>query len=336
MIPLQTSSPHPVTHILFSPDEATIAVAQPHHGVTLLERATGRTLAVCAMPRRATLTGLTFCGDGRFLAAASAKGLEIFDADSGKPVTASFSEHHKNLLLAERGGAVVGAGVGDSRSVRLVLKPNDAGDHEFSARAVAHCQGLVVTAFSPDGRLTCGLWRYRSILFLLTANRVVAEIEYPRADESAKQMAKFCPLGRRFTLNNGCTLDVYDAGGLAEEEEDADDQQTETPLVQRVNGTQAIAVAPMPHVKLTPTFTLKSAKPGEVNWYPPFALAADGRGLLVKRPRNRVQLWDAPTGTLVNEWSWRFEWVTCVALSPDGLTAVVGGRHGRVLIWDLG
>jgi WD40 repeat protein len=48
-----------------------------------------------------------------------------------------------------------------------------------------------------------------------------------------------------------------------------------------------------------------------------------------------VQLWDAPTGTLVNEWSWRFEWVTAVALSADGLTAVAGGRFGRVILWDL-
>ena len=84
MIPLQTASPHPVTHIRFSPDGGVIAVAQPHHGGTLLERATGREIAVCAMPRRGGLAGLTFCDGGRYVAAASAKGLEVFDAESGQ------------------------------------------------------------------------------------------------------------------------------------------------------------------------------------------------------------------------------------------------------------
>ena len=83
-------------------------------------------------------------------------------------------------------------------------------------------------------------------------------------------------------------------------------------------------------------FVLRPERASEAgNWLPPFALLADGRGLLVKRPGNRVQLWDAPTGTLVNEWSWRLEWVTCVGVSADGLTAVAGGRFGRVLLWDL-
>src|SRR4051794_15809730 len=90
MIPLQTASPHPVTHIVFSPDGAAVAVAQPFHGVTILERATGRTLTVCAMPRRAALTSLTFSGNGKFLAAAHAKGLEVFDASTGVPVFRNF------------------------------------------------------------------------------------------------------------------------------------------------------------------------------------------------------------------------------------------------------
>ncbi|MCI0701989.1 MAG: WD40 repeat domain-containing protein [Planctomycetia bacterium] len=329
MIPLQTASPHPVTHLLFSPDGATIAVAQPHSGVTLIERSTGHTLAVCAMPRRAILTGLTFCEDGRFLAAASAKGVEVFDTQTGKRVAASFDWRDKSLSLVVRHEGVMGVNVtGDRR----VCDPRTISAGMFPAKVGSNRVGFWVNSISPDGRLAIG---HRSMIWLalfdLEAWRVVAHLNQPDYERSMfKGTARFCPLGRRFALNDGQTISVYDTGGVVEEDEE--DQQTDTPLVQRANG---IAVAPKPHVKLSPMFTLAPEKPTVRGWYPPFALAADGRGVLVKRPGNRVQLWDAPTGTLVNQWSWRFEWVTCLALSLDGLTAVVGGRFGRVLIWDL-
>ena len=70
-------------------------------------------------------------------------------------------------------------------------------------------------------------------------------------------------------------------------------------------------------------------------WRPPFALTPDGRGLLVRRPRERVQLWDLGAGAVAAEWGWRLEAVTCLAVAPDGLTAAAGGRYGRVLLWDL-
>jgi len=119
---------------------------------------------------------------------------------------------------------------------------------------------------------------------------------------------------------------VYDTRDLEDDGADATDPP----------GDARPARAPRPHVRLEPVFVLRPERAAEAGeWLPPFALLADGRGLLVKRPRNRVQLWDAPTGTLVNEWSWRLEWVTCVAVCADGLTAVAGGRFGRVLLWDL-
>ena len=68
---------------------------------------------------------------------------------------------------------------------------------------------------------------------------------------------------------------------------------------------------------------------------PPVALTPDGRGLLVRRPKQRVQLWDVAGGTRLAEWGWRLEVVTCLAVAPDGLTAAAGGRFGRVVAWDL-
>jgi WD40 repeat protein len=330
VIPLQTAASHPVSHIVFAPDGSTVAVAQPHYGVTLLERATGQTLAVCAMPRRATLTGLTFCDDGKYLAASHAKGLEVFETAMGARVRADFRDDFKYMSLAERGGVVFGLGSHTAGAVWRPEKPNDTECHyDPLSNGCNHLMPL-----SPDGRFALErVCRDRIKLHDLDAVRYAAEIERPSADAAPTFAARFCPLSRRFAINNGHTLDVYDSGTPAEEDED--EQQAETPLVQREDGTQT-TVAPKPHAVLAPTFSLKPDKASEAgDWYPPFALLADGRGLLVKRPRNRIQLWDAPTGTLINEWSWRFEWVTCIAVSADGTTAVAGGRFGRLLLWDL-
>jgi hypothetical protein len=327
MIPLQTASPHPVSHIVFGPDGATVAVAQPHYGVTLLERATGRTLAVCAMPRRGFLTGLAFCGEGKYLAASHWKGLEVFDTTTGARALANF-HYPQGYQLAVRGDAVLGAAPTNYTALRPLLKVTDTIAPPEPTKSLLYRSDLTPVACAPDGSHVLSADRGRFVLLNAVTDRTVAEIERP-ADENrpAAPPAKFCPLGRRFAINDGHTLDVY-AAGVAEEDED--EQPADAPLVQRGNS------APMPHVLLAPTFALKPDKPGEAgNWYPPFALLVDGRGLLVKRPRNRVQLWDTPTCSLVNEWSWRFEWVTCVAASTDGLTAVAGGRFGRLLLWDL-
>ena len=330
MIPLQTAAPHPVTHIVFSPDGSTVAVAQPHYGVTILDRASGHTIAVCAMPRRAALSGLTFCGDGRYLAAASAKGLEVFDASTGARVFANFHYPQGNVFLATRGDVLLGAAPTNYTALRPLLKANEAVAPPEVTKSVLYRRDLTPVACAPDGSHVLSADRNRFVLLNVDADRTIAEIERP-ADVNGPA-TKFCPLGRRFAINDGHALDVYDVDRSVEEEAE---QPNDTPLVQRANGTQT-ATAPMPHTVLAPTFTLKPDKLAEAGrWYQPFALAADGRGLLVKRPRNRIQLWDAPTGTLVNEWSWRFEWVTCVAVSADGLTAVAGGRFGRVLLWDL-
>lgn len=330
MIPLQTASPHPVTHIVFSPDGSAVAVAQPHYGVTILDRATGGTIAVCAMPRRAALTGLTFCGGGRYLAAAHARGLEVFDAATGARAVGKIHSPRR-YQLAARGDLLLGAAPGYT-ALRGLLKATDGALAPVSSKALV-CRGdLTFAACAPDGSHVLGAARDRFVLMNVAADRPVAAVEYPAGERPANRVVKFCPFGKRFALGDGRTIEVYDTAALADEGEE--DQPADTPLVQRDNGTRT-AVAPMPHTVLSPVFALKPADDKTAMWYPPFALLADGRGLLVKRPRNRVQLWDAPTGTLVNEWSWRFEWVTCVAVCADGLTAVAGGRFGRVLLWDL-
>lgn len=309
---------HPVTHLVFSPDQSVLAVAQPHCGVTLVERASGRTVAVRPLPRRGALTGLAFTGDGRLLVAASAKGVSAFAARTGAPVASRGYGVGCATLLA-----TMPCGV-------LELRPDGWRREHLTAALLAQnfdrpwnierLFGKAVAA-DPGGRLALVARSLSSVALLdLARGRVTARLGRPEAKSvpySPLPVAQFCPVGRRVAVNDGATLDVYDLAETPDEDEPAD-------------------AVPAPRAVLEPTFALRSEKAAEArSWHPPFALLADGRGLLVKRPRNRVQLWDAPANALVAEWSWRLEWVTCLAAAPDGLTAAAGGRFGRVLLWDL-
>jgi hypothetical protein len=332
MIPLQTASRHPVSRIAFSSDGSAVAVAQPHYGVTILDRATGGTLAACAMPRRTDFTGLTFCGGGKYLAAAHAKGLEVFEANSGAQVFRNF-RYPQRFQLAVCGDTLLAAPLRNYTALYPKLTITDAVAEPESKRALLHRGDLAFEACSPDGSRLLGRSRNRFALLRADTAWDIAEVEYPDDEPAPQRVTQFCPTGRRFAICDGRALDVYDAGESSDEGEE--EPVADASLARSANG-KAVAVAPLPHAVLAPTFTLKPADAAEAGkWYPPFALLADGRGLLVKRPRNRIQWWDAPTGTVVNEWSWRFEWVTCVAVAADGLTAVAGGRFGRVLLWDL-
>lgn len=337
MIPLQTAfrERHPVTHLVFSPDQGTVAVAQPHAGVTLIERGTGRTRAVCPMPKRDTLTGLVFTGDGRLLVAASAKGLSVFDATDGTWIVNSTHGSNNGLLLADVGSGAIGVRAdGLCREWPAHALTSGLFNVPWSGSRVTG----TVLALCPAGRLVAtGRAPGRVSVFDLAADRVIAQLDRPAPAPGPSRVpfARFCPLGHRLAIGDGRTLDVYACGTPAEEEDDAPSVDGESVPEWASGAEQRVSVAPAPHAVLAPAFTLRAEKSSAGDWRPPFALFPDGRRILVKRPRNRVQLWDAPTGGLVNEWSWQLEWVTCLAVAPDGLTAVAGGRFGRVILWDL-
>lgn len=315
MIPLQTGFTHPVTHVCFSSCGGFVAVAQPHAGVTVFEHGTGRTLCVCHMPRRAELTGLTFCSG--HIVASHQKGTEVFDARTGTPVALSLRPLLKGLQLAETPDGVFGHGGSASG---IVWQPN--------APEVLHEELDILsnnknrfTTLSPHARYCVGRWTAaRMRLTNLAATRFVADFELSEdVDVLAAVEVRFCPRAERIATCDGHAIRVFDTRDLGAPDDDGDEE-----------------TAPRPRERLEPVFVLPPDRSAEVpNWYPPFALLPDGRGLIVKRPRNRIQLWDAPSGVVQYEWSWRLEWVTCLAASPDGLTAAAGGRFGRVLFWDL-
>jgi WD40 repeat protein len=268
------------------------------------------------MPRRAELTGLTFCA--RHIIASHQKGTEVFDAHTGAPVALSLRPLLKGLQLTETPDGAFGHGGSASGVVWFPNAPEVL--HEVYDPLSNNKNRF--TTLSPHARYCVGRWpAARMRLTDLTATRFVADFELTEdVDPKAEVHVRFCPRAERVATCDGHAIRVFDLRELDAPAEDDDDESR----------------APRPRERLEPVFVLPPDRAAEVpNWYPPFALLPDGRGLIVKRPRNRIQLWDAPSGVVQYEWSWRLEWVTCVAASPDGLTAAAGGRFGRVLFWDL-
>ena len=329
MLAVKTTFPHPVTHLAFSPDGAGFAVAQPHSGITIFDRVTGRPTAVIAAPRVGGYTSLVFCENGTRLAAGSTRGTHLYDAVTGTLLGERGGWALARAVLAERDGLLLAANPNGLREVR----PESVGG-ALASSPLPQSSIAVAVALSP-----CGTWAFgvrghtRPVLLDLGTRKVAAEVDHPhRGTGYTGPAVCFAADGGRFAVCDGDDVRVYAAGDA---ESDAESESVQRPsLLQRAVGT---AVAPRPRLLLKPIFALR--RPDGVGerekWRPPVAFTPDGRGLLVRRPKNRVQLWDVATGCHAGEWSWRTDTITALAVAPDGLTAAAGARFGRVVLWDL-
>lgn len=348
---LRTACRHPVTAVLFSPDGSQFATAQPQHGITLHDRMTGQPVRTFGNPLAAEYFSCLFCDDGRWLAAATPKGLELFDVATGAAVWKSYAwplghvrlAADRDRLLAVGGKAVIEVPLSFETPLpkwRLVWP----GEEHFSVedlrpsidRAVArNGKGVYPHLLSPNGRWLLGLRRNDSpVVVDVAARKVVAVLDHPATVGEAplgspmpRLTVAFVAAADRLAVGDGRTVDVFDVGEGSDKP--GESELSAGSLFQREQ-------APLPRSVLRPLFQLdrpEGETPGQ--WWPPIALTPDGRGLLVRRPRQRVQLWDVRTGRLADEWGWRLEAVTCLGVAPDGLTAVAGGRFGRIVTWDL-
>jgi WD40 repeat protein len=326
---LTTATTHPVSHVAFTPDGASFAVAQPNHGVTLHDRASGRMLRTLVVPRVAEFSAVVFLGNGEKLVVGSRRGLHVFDAATGDLDAWYHGWQLERPLLGQKGGALVAATRTRIRVIPFPLSPAVPRDGA-RGEPFGQVRGVSVLAMSPDAGRVVAL---REIGY---TNRVAvletaSGLAFGTLPDPANSLFLFAPDGSRLAVTDGNAVTVYD---LADPE--PDDEPDPTPPTKRTRGKGRRAVAPKPGAVLQPVFRLEPAETYPAGqWCPPVAFTPDGRRLLIRRPRNRVQSWDIATGTPAGEWSWRLEEVTCLAVAPDGLTAVAGGRFGRVVVWDL-
>ena len=332
MLAVRTTSRHPVCRVAFSPCGSWFATAQPHHGVTLFDRATGEAVRTVGNRRRPDYSTLAFLHRGAWVGAGGSKGLEVFDAATGAAVLTNSHSYCCDLRLGCRGGVILAAG--RLSVIELVIPAAGGRDRRGYWPA---------ESFGPDGSFGLG-GRVRftyyevaphgdwAVAFREDGNPVAVDLVNRREAHTLTQQVRVSwvdaltsrnipnvafAAAPHVALGDGKMVAVF---GLTPGGRSAEGGEVPAPLSV---GRAVLTLPPPDHW------------PADRPWRPPFALTPDGRGLLVKRPRERVQLWDVDGGTLTTEWSWRLEGITCLAVAPDGLTAVAGGRFGRLLTWDL-
>ncbi|MBN9520228.1 hypothetical protein J0H58_17150 [bacterium] len=314
---VRTASGHPVCRVAFSPCGNWFATAQPNHGVTVYDRA-GAAVRTVGSPRWTDYTGLTFCHGGAWIAAAGLKGIAVYDAATGACLGSTHYQSMRGFRLGSTGDVLLGVGRG--AILELLVHPGEPmiGRTVWSVTAgesgeVSH-EGRWAVAFRPTGR---------PIVVDLLSGQESHVLDHPARNRPNVPGQHAAPVvgfatAPRAALAAGTSVAVFDL----------------TPAVDRPVASDELP-APRPVEKACFTLPPPNCWPAGKPWCPPFSLTPDGRGLLVKRPRERVQLWDVDAGTLDVEWSWRLDGITCLAVAPDGLTAVAGARHGRLVMWDL-
>jgi WD40 repeat protein len=63
-------------------------------------------------------------------------------------------------------------------------------------------------------------------------------------------------------------------------------------------------------------------------------VAVSANGKLLASGGDRIQLWNAQTGSLIHSLEGLESGTRSVAISPDSQTVAAGGRDGKVLLWD--
>ena len=318
MIRFQFPQGHPMARVAYTPDSLAVVTAQPHTGVFVRDRFTGATLREFPLPTTAEYTDVAVSTCGRYFGLLNAKGMGIRLMEGGG----------SDPLLSGRGMTAFALLEGRIRAVNRYGDTNTVMEWVLPAATVSPAVALAtsgtVIALSPDGRAGIAVrQRGKPQLVELTTGATVAELSFPlRRDDDGNicGFAVFSPNAEKLALGDGEKLAVFD---LAE--------------------FDWAAVADKPR-QLHPLCELERPDPtagGTVkdkateHWLPPLAFTPDGRYFLTLGLRERVQLYDAKSGAVAEQWGWRMEDVTCLAVAPDGLTACAGGRRGKLTVWDL-
>jgi WD40 repeat protein len=245
-------------------------------------------------------------------------------------------QHGKGALssavLADHGADVVAIVRGQ---LRLLQIRTDSDNYPYLNHFESEIPSrAILTALSPCGCWGVGIYsKARPSLFNIEKGRAAATIDHPyRITEFGMPFPKiiFAPTGRRFAVCDGKDVTVFET----QPEEDEDQAEDDFPSPHQSGTTLE---APKPRSVLHSMFQLdRPDQPKQPErWLPQLAFTPDSRGMLIRRPRNRIQLWDVSSNAQLGEWSWRLDSLTCLTVAPDGLTAVAGARFGRVVVWDL-
>lgn len=317
MIRFQFPQGHPMQRVAYTPDSLAVVTAQPHTGVFVRDRFNGQTIRELPMTSVAAFTRLMVSECGYVVVVGGGRVFYFGEQEPGAFLT------HNRVSEA--------VAVGDHARYVYLDRPQC---HLFSVdlrprrydgnNSVTHIatSGTVI-AMSPDGRGAVAVrQRGKPQLVELTTGQTVAELNFTlrRFAAAITGFAVFAPYAAAVALGDGESIAVFDLSEF--------DWATVPDKPRQLH-----PICQLDRPDPTAGGTVKDRK--AERWLPPLAFTPDGRHFLTLGLRERVQLYDAKSGGVAEQWGWRMEDVTCLAVAPDGLTACAGGRRGRLTVWDL-
>jgi WD40 repeat protein len=295
--------PGAAQHLAFAADGRSLAVsytpaALPGWDVRVWDTRAGEELSR-AGGRGQRVTALLGSPDGRFLAAAMARGgaeVELWDVSARKAL-ARRAGYADFTALCPAGGAVTWA-----RGEGLVVWGGAGGkEGRFGKADSDPPRGLAV---SPDGsRLAVADPRGVS-LYALPGGR---QLHALGAQPGQIAFVSFSPDGRV----------VVASGPGARHSEGGTTIDTGVYLWEAATGKECLRLLGHRHQVVAA------------------AVSPDGRLLASAGAREGVRLWDLTTGKQVAKVGGHHGWVPALAFSPDGRTLATAGGDTTVLLWDV-
>lgn len=323
MIRFQFPQGHPMARVAYTPDSLAVVTAQPHTGVYVRDRFNGQTIREFRLLDVAGYHLLMVSQCGQHLGMLHVRRLEVYPMASGDATLTTSYHVAAFAILGERCRVVIRDQYTNNNEVRewsVVVDPVIG--HNPSPMVPIGTSGTVI-AMSPDGRGAVAVrQRGKPQLVELTTGQTVAELNFTlrRTPAGITGFAEFAPNAVSVALGNGEKIAVFDLSGF--------DWAT---VPEKPRQLHPLCELDRPDPTAGGTVKDRDAE----HWLPPLAFTPDGRHFLTLGLRERVQLFDAKSGGVAEQWGWRMEDVTCLAVAPDGLTACAGGRRGRLTVWDL-
>jgi WD40 repeat protein/serine/threonine protein kinase/tetratricopeptide (TPR) repeat protein len=310
----------------FSPDDGRIAIGwRLWGGMSIVDTATGRTIAQHGSAHASPMTAMTFSGDGTKLATADAEGVIKIWVDARKLTSKSTAL----VTLKGHGAAIHSVGF-SSDGKRLVTTSADktarVWDLENAGAAIRSLERIsnnecLVARFSPDGQLIAGADNRGSVrLWDAATGRLVREL--PAGDKGRVRSVAFSPTDQRLlAVGYGGEVDV-----------------SHVALWDLDAGTE---LARLPGATDLPNFFVDAIN-GPVDalaFSPDGKLLAAGFGaktMLVggRRFPTPLKVWEVATRRLIRRLSGHTNYCVSLAFSPDGRLLASGSHDGTAIIWS--
>jgi eukaryotic-like serine/threonine-protein kinase len=298
-----------VTSVAFSPDGATLAVADMAGHVRLCAPANGAVLADLADPERVgrEIQSVAFSADGLLLAIGGADGrTRLWDtrtamvgavlANPGSRGVCSvaFSPGGSVLAVADDNGSVYLWPVGPDRPPGVLAAPGSG--------------GVLDVAFSPDRRmLAAGDGNGLTYLWDVEAGSLMATLT-PGSANGAFPVSAGEAFSVAFTADGSVLATAHGDGSIRLWDSRTAEQVTVL-APKRSAGNSAYAVA---------------FRPG------------DGAELAAGYARDGIRMWDTERGRPTSQLGQRDQGETlCLAFAPDGTSLATGSSSGEAWLWNL-